>query len=198
MTMAGHLSAEQFAQEAADFVTKSQLLHDNWRIEQVDTNPESVYLVKNSVCQLQLQIHLADSALDSCISASDIEIAEDTESTLHESSVAETISFEYHIIYSLSYAVPVLYFNAFKANGRLLTLDELLSVIPCQFSVQDKWQFITQHEHPILGRPFFQLHPCHTETMMSKLNLHTGYLIAWLSSVAPAIHLQLPIQLAKI
>lgn len=49
---------------------------------------------------------------------------------------------------------------------------------------------ITQ-EHPLLGVPFFMLHPCHTSRLMSQVRRdldatkRADYLLTWLSSVGP-------------
>lgn len=71
------------------------------------------------------------------------------------------ITYEYHIVYSLSHSVPVLYFNAWYASGKLLTLQEIWERVNIQYQEQianTKWNSLTQTEHPVLGRPFFQLH----------------------------------------
>jgi hypothetical protein len=54
------------------------------------------------------------------------------------------ITLEYHIVYSPSYAVPVLYFNAYAPSGKLLSLAELWSSVPPTYCGVDRWTFITQ------------------------------------------------------
>lgn len=106
---------------------------------------------------------------------------------------------EHNILYSRSYSVPVVYFNVFLPSGELLTLDDLwensLSQLPN--NQNNSWTFITQQEHPFLRRPFFHFHPCHTAELMKQvLHLQSSmspgvYLLSWLSSIAPLVHLDL-------
>uniref|UniRef100_A0A8C9F6R6 Ubiquitin-like-conjugating enzyme ATG10 n=1 Tax=Pavo cristatus TaxID=9049 RepID=A0A8C9F6R6_PAVCR len=84
----------------------------------------------------------------------------------------EVIRYEYHVLYSSSYQVPVLYFRACFLDGRPLTLDEIWkSVHVCyQGRLQEgPWDTITQQEHPLLGQPFFVLHPCRTNEFMCSV-----------------------------
>ncbi|XP_072025034.1 ubiquitin-like-conjugating enzyme ATG10 isoform X3 [Amphiura filiformis] len=122
--------------------------------------------------------------------------------TLTESS-SEFHQYEYHIVYSSSYSVPVLYFTACKSDGKLLSLDEVWQAIPEYYQTRlqhQRWTFITQQEHPYLGRPFFQLHPCHTADLMHAVlpqgtdsTKRSNYLVTWLSSVGPVVGLSLPL-----
>ncbi|GAB0206007.1 ubiquitin-like-conjugating enzyme ATG10 [Grus japonensis] len=121
---------------------------------------------------------------------------------------AEVIRYEYHVLYSSSYQVPVLYFRACFLDGRPLTLDEIWrSVHACYQArlLEGPWDTITQQEHPLLGQPFFVLHPCRTYEFMSsvltgsqKENRHTNYIILWLSTVGPVVGLNLPLSYAKL
>ena len=61
-----------------------------------------------------------------------------------------------------------------------------------------KWESLTQHPHPVLQTPFFQLHPCHTENWMEVVAKNSGtgekfgnYLVTWLSFVGPNVGLYL-------
>ncbi|KAF4532909.1 hypothetical protein B566_EDAN001513 [Ephemera danica] len=108
---------------------------------------------------------------------------------------AELIA-EYHVLYSLSYSVPVLYFNVWRNNGTLLTLEELWGRVaePYKQAVNlAKWNTLTQKEHPVLGTPFFQLHPCHTAELLCQVPNRSGNpLLTWLSSVSCAVGLRIP------
>ncbi|NXX96055.1 ATG10 enzyme, partial [Centropus bengalensis] len=120
----------------------------------------------------------------------------------------EVVRYEYHVLYSSSYQVPVLYFRACFLDGRPLTLDEIWeSVHACYQArlLEGPWDTITQQEHPLLGQPFFVLHPCRTHEFMSsiladsqKQNRHTNYVILWLSTVGPVVGLNLPLSYAKL
>ncbi|XP_071478768.1 ubiquitin-like-conjugating enzyme ATG10 [Diadema antillarum] len=123
----------------------------------------------------------------------------------HNWDVAESCQFEYHILYSQSYSVPVLYFTASKSDGRLLSLDEVWQMVPPAYQERlrhERWTFITQQEHPYLGRPFFQLHPCHTTDLMGAVlspgSMSGNYVVTWLSSVGPVVGLHLPLQFSQL
>ncbi|XP_005112886.1 ubiquitin-like-conjugating enzyme ATG10 [Aplysia californica] len=112
----------------------------------------------------------------------------------------EVLTYEYHILYSESYAVPVLYVNIYKQDGKLVPLDTVWEMSPSSFQKllgEDKWTILTQQEHPLLGRPFLQLHPCHTGDLMSQVlknsagNIKQNYLATWLSTVGPMVGLHI-------
>lgn len=106
-----------------------------------------------------------------------------------------------HVIYSHSYCNPVLYFNTFTSDGKMLPVKYIWeNLVQSYFHDQverDPWTFITQAEHPILFIPFNQLHPCHTADYMKPLHeLHRpasvddfNFVKAWLSIVLPVIGL---------
>ncbi|KFQ31863.1 Ubiquitin-like-conjugating enzyme ATG10, partial [Merops nubicus] len=118
----------------------------------------------------------------------------------------EVIRYEYHVLYSISYQVPVLYFRACFLDGRPLTLDEIWKSVHACYQprlLEGPWDTITQQEHPLLGQPFFVLHPCRTNEFMSSIltgsqkpNRNTNYVILWLSIVGPVVGLNLPLSYA--
>ncbi|XP_030623223.1 ubiquitin-like-conjugating enzyme ATG10 [Chanos chanos] len=113
------------------------------------------------------------------------------------------VRYEYHVLYSCSYQVPVLYFRASTLDGRVLSLEEVWEAVHPNYRVklqQGPWDILTQQEHPILGQPFFMLHPCHTEHFMrpvlemARTNLRrVNYVVTWLSAVGPVVGLELPL-----
>ncbi|XP_042644000.1 ubiquitin-like-conjugating enzyme ATG10 isoform X3 [Tyto alba] len=115
---------------------------------------------------------------------------------------------EYHVLYSSSYQVPVLYFRACFLDGRPLTLEEIWKNVHACYQarlLEGPWDTITQQEHPLLGQPYFVLHPCRTIEFMSpiltslrKQNRHTNYIVLWLSTVGPVVGLNLPMSYAKL
>ncbi|XP_048706037.1 ubiquitin-like-conjugating enzyme ATG10 isoform X2 [Caretta caretta] len=121
---------------------------------------------------------------------------------------SEVIRYEYHVLYSSSYQVPVLYFRACFLDGRPLTLDEIWEgVHECYRArlLEGPWDTITQQEHPLLGQPFFVLHPCRTNEFMAPVlansrreNRNINYITSWLSIVGPVVGLNLPLSYAKL
>ncbi|GBC07521.1 hypothetical protein RclHR1_07500006 [Rhizophagus clarus] len=102
------------------------------------------------------------------------EEAEDP-STLNTSETeAEYLTVDYHIIYSASYKVPVLYFNAYRKDGTPLANDEIYSCLvePSRLDDIKTAGFhggISQQDHPTLLIPFYYLHPCETATLMKSI-----------------------------
>lgn len=99
--------------------------------------------------------------------------------------------YEYHVVYSQTYGVPVLYVRGRTRDGAMIrTQDVWLDVCPvhcwpsgapqgCLSSAShlaDDWLvdsgLPTPAPHPITGEPFLMLHPCRTHDFMSQaLNL---------------------------
>ncbi len=112
----------------------------------------------------------------------------------------ELISLTFHIIYSSSYNVPVLYLNINRSNGSLLSYKETYDYFKIkleQDSVEDL--ILTQQEHPILFKPFYFIHPCKTskwmcESLINDTNqdkVDINYTLKWLSFVFSAFNLKL-------
>jgi len=92
--------------------------------------------------------------------------------------------FEIHIVYSISYQVPVVYFNVFHPDGNLFQLDEIQSLMK-------EAVIITQCDHPVLSIPFWSVHPCETKVFMTEI-FDSGlekcnYLVSWFSLVLTSI-----------
>eukprot|EP00126_Sphaerothecum_destruens_P002982 Sdes_comp16429_c0_seq1m5767 len=108
--------------------------------------------------------------------------------------------FEYHIVYSFSYSVPVLYFQASRLDGSLLDWSSILAELPPEYSdkiTANRFQSISQGEHPLLLTPFYYFHPCNTENFMKDVFEFSDqkfispfyYLISWLSVVGKFVGL---------
>ncbi|ERN19585.1 hypothetical protein AMTR_s00062p00108710 [Amborella trichopoda] len=129
--------------------------------------------------------------------------------TLVLSGENETHYYNFHIIYSTSYKVPVLFFRGYHQGGQPLKCDEVEKDLPLYTSKlleESKWTFITQEEHPYLNCPWFTLHPCGTSEWMRLLlqqrlyssrpeDLCSHYLVAWFSVVGQVIGLWAPLNL---
>eukprot|EP00742_Colponemidia_sp_Colp-10_P003471 GILJ01003697.1.p1 GENE.GILJ01003697.1~~GILJ01003697.1.p1 ORF type:complete len:229 (-),score=13.92 GILJ01003697.1:109-795(-) len=126
-------------------------------------------------------------------------------------SVPEGYLFDYHIVYSPTYQVPVLYLNASNLDGEVLSTEELWNVLRHSrlFDADtSKWSVLTQGEHPVLGVPYLFLHPCQTADFMKivwadnsasspsespKGELKVDYLTCWLALVGPLVGLSMPL-----
>lgn len=173
-------------------------LNDGWHFVVQQDEPGCSYLEKRSVIKAQSR-HLKDVPSDDC-PAADFGLKEELDCESVVENNQEALRCVYNIVYSVSYSVPVLYFNIWKQDGSLLPLPEVWSMVPDSFQGQLKdvwWSTITQQEHPILRTPFFQLHPCKTAQLMDQVlpshnKEHANYIVTWLSSMAPLVGLDLP------
>ncbi|XP_076250026.1 autophagy-related 10 [Rhynchophorus ferrugineus] len=101
------------------------------------------------------------------------------------------VTFEYHIVYNISYGVPVLCFNIWKQDGCMLTLEEYWSM-NANMNDSNVYDTLTQMDHPVLCRPFLTLHPCKTaEIMQPFLTESKNLVVSWLSVVGHFVHLRL-------
>ncbi|XP_019739368.1 ubiquitin-like-conjugating enzyme ATG10 isoform X2 [Hippocampus comes] len=117
---------------------------------------------------------------------------------------SRVLRLEYHILYSCSYMAPVLYFRASTLEGRSLSLDQVWSCVHPSFRSRlqrSPLTTITQQEHPLLGQPFFMLHPCKTEEFMRPVlqlereqHGQMNYILTWLSAVGPLVGLDVPLK----
>lgn len=111
--------------------------------------------------------------------------------------------------------MPVLYVRLFDENGRIVTdAQKMVELISDPIHVGHlksiRWESLTQHPHPILQTPFFQLHPCHTDTWMDLMTKGSNeaetemclkpenYLVTWLSFVGPNVGIYLDNEYAKL
>ncbi|KAF9135178.1 hypothetical protein BGX30_011644 [Mortierella sp. GBA39] len=117
------------------------------------------------------------------------------------------LSVNYHIVFSPSYQVPVLYFNAYRPDGPAISLEEIYESL-----VPEEWRGairnaglnggISQQDHPVLNTPYFYMHPCETVPLMETILQNNGstsgtpflesYIVTWLSFTGQAIGVSVP------
>lgn len=130
--------------------------------------------------------------------------------TLVQSSDDEAHYYDFHIVYSNSYRVPVLYFRGYCIDGQPLVLVDIEKDLPANSSkmlTESKWTFITQEEHPYLNRPWYTLHPCGTcewmklfyanKAPMVKGVLVDQYIVSWFSVVGQVVGLRTPLEMLR-
>ncbi|KAG8199392.1 hypothetical protein JTE90_000261 [Oedothorax gibbosus] len=174
------LDYEKFKAQAQEFISISEKLNDAWLIRTLKNKEQEIYLEKRIV-------------------KANLETNENNTSPDQDEHIDPNLTtFVYHIVYSQSYSVPVLYFNAHFQNGKSLKLEEVWALVPNCYTTNSttKWEMITQQEHPKLGIPCFGIHPCHTKDLVLPCST-SNYLITWLSVVGPVVGLSLPLEYAK-
>lgn len=120
----------------------------------------------------------------------DITVTEDHDSASMQAGHVEMVDIEHHIAYSTSYQVPVLYFRACFQDGAPLSLDEIYQqIVPDMYRDQ---VIITQTDHPVLGTPFWHIHPCDTRKLMNEIPFEAlDYVKTWLSFNGPVVQCQI-------
>ncbi|GAB1599766.1 ubiquitin-like-conjugating enzyme ATG10 [Argonauta hians] len=195
MTATGSISKEEFQASVENFLKVSANNVDVWQLHKVPGN-ENIHYLQRKFCQ-QIKIKKEEESAVSW-EYKEMDVEDSSSVAIESSSDGHDITCDYHVVYSYSYGVPVLYFNMYWKDGSLLSLDEVWSLIPCHYRdrfLAERWTFITQQEHPIVHRPFFYLHPCHTTDLMKNIELKQkkDYILSWLSCVGPVVRLELPL-----
>lgn len=172
------VSWEVFLKDSLEFVKFSDKINDGWHFsENIKDEPGSIYLYKS--------IQVSRPEEEDCFSEFDsVDITP-----------SQIVIWEYHILYSLSYSVPVLYFNVYDSGGKRLSYDCTISSIKC-VDKQKHMRTVSQAEHPLLMRPYYFIHPCHTAEFLC--DGFKNVIVCWLSVVAPLVNLTLSFDYAKI
>lgn len=177
-TIDGELTWEEFMRCAEEIVQISNEISDGWEIvrNKNNTEPGSLYLRKKCFITTSRKEDINDgSTTDATTTASSLSSSEflydPSSRIIHEQQLQnETLSCEYHVIYNLAYAVPVILFNAHKSNGTLLRVEDAWGLFDETYKTIDMQSTLTQMEHPILFRPFLTLHPCRTKEFLRIMN----------------------------
>lgn len=179
------------------FLTVSASVNDGWQMidksdSELEKLPENCYLMKKVVESCATSYSEKDEPL-----SFEENIEQDTSSLQSSSKQGfETLVWEYHILYSTSYSVPVLYFNVRNTAGKLLSLGDVWNILNVsKEELKDKWSFVSQQEHPILLRPYFYLHPCKSFELFKVCeNSSVNPFVTWLSSIAHIVHLNVALE----
>lgn len=60
---------------------------------------------------------------------------------------------------------------------------------------KDFYSVITQQEHPVFQRPYFIVHPCHTEELLATFkNKSKNIIVTFLGLISPLVKLNLPLE----
>ena len=170
------LTYAEFEHCAREIVACSDRLRAGWELRSIRPTADpakTVFLVKKSTLVTQSENRDPVEPF-LCVPEDSVEDCGDP-ATLHVQSTKDgqlapvSVHLEYHVVYSTSYEVPVLYFTAAFQSGKQLPLKDIWSLISDTYvsAESDRWGLITQNEHPLLSRPFYHIHPCHTAQVMA-------------------------------
>uniref|UniRef100_A0A3Q2WTU4 Ubiquitin-like-conjugating enzyme ATG10 n=1 Tax=Haplochromis burtoni TaxID=8153 RepID=A0A3Q2WTU4_HAPBU len=205
------LNEKEFFSCCQLLLQQSEHLRDGWSWEAVQGSEEG-YLRKTVLrsvvadcCDAQKQKEAASQQERTQVKLEQRDGGDEDDAVcmLSEGS-SHVLQYEYHILYSCSYSAPVLYFRAFTLEGRSLMLEDVWSSVHPNFRhclQNSPLTAITQQEHPLLGQPFFMLHPCRTEEFMRPVLQEAqeqprpvNYVLLWLSVVGPVVGLDVPLK----
>ncbi|CAB3223981.1 unnamed protein product [Arctia plantaginis] len=159
------IELEEFLHAAQEFVKKSDEIGDGWSIKECGDDKSKTFLKKDLY----------------------VEHTDDNNSIL--------LKMEYIIFYNLSYGVPAFSFNIWNSSGTLLSLEDVRKMSFIQISQKDFYSVITQQEHPVFQRPYFIVHPCHTEELLATFkNKSQNIIVTFLGLITPLVKLDLPLK----
>ncbi|KAF2070489.1 hypothetical protein CYY_008187 [Polysphondylium violaceum] len=175
------------------------------------TTSSSIRNDDNQIEDNDIDMSIVDSSVNSNNNNNNNSVDQDTDIHIYE----------YHVIFSRSYQVPVLYLNVYKKDSTVLSWSDIWNTLPLSkydSSSHNIVPYFSQVEHPILGIPFYQLHPCETPNLMKQIlsvskeehddednnnnndtieNLQQYFLSSWLSIVSPLVGINIPLHFLK-
>uniref|UniRef100_A0A2M4CJ12 Ubiquitin-like-conjugating enzyme ATG10 n=2 Tax=Anopheles darlingi TaxID=43151 RepID=A0A2M4CJ12_ANODA len=178
----------EFVKHCLKFVEISQELNDNWEIVSTPNCEDylrttKLFRRKETICE-QEELHDEIPGLEHNDPSSAVV------STMLKD---EVYMIEYHVVYSFSYQVPVLYLNIQDSRGKILNLHSAWKLLEAfkGFGSKGIYQAVTQTEHPILYRPYLCIHPCKTQDIFDSLPSTKQPIVTFLSTYGPLVKLDI-------
>ncbi|XP_015437714.1 PREDICTED: ubiquitin-like-conjugating enzyme ATG10 [Dufourea novaeangliae] len=178
----GTITWEEFVENAESFVEMSNRMSDGWELRGNKDIPGEAYVARqrkhlfpanysvfeNTNVDDELKFELKDDPFEA------------------SSTIEKPFVTEHHVLWSMSYSVPVLYFHGWKSDFpgiNPVTVEEAQSLVR---HGDLNYMELSQGIHPILGTPFLHLHPCRSQELLQVTSKSKNKLVSWLSTVAPA------------
>ncbi|XP_012282214.1 ubiquitin-like-conjugating enzyme ATG10 isoform X2 [Orussus abietinus] len=175
----GTITWEEFLADAEDLVRLSDEISDRWELRGDKTLPGRAYLARRTKTFVSSDF-LVDERADEFESI----VPEPTSDPFEATSVVQRpLVTEHHVLWSMSYGVPLLYFNAWKSGVNPVSVEAAQKLVP-QGSLG--YGELSQAMHPIQDQPFMYLHPCRTRELLQITHKSKNKLVSWLSAIAPA------------
>ncbi|XP_018795693.1 PREDICTED: ubiquitin-like-conjugating enzyme ATG10 [Bactrocera latifrons] len=199
------LNWEQFLQEATEFQKISERLNASWTLYRKDEQEGNAYLIYE-----QKIMNTVDQK--SCT-----DVLEDTNCYIEGETAAvppsnDLLKIEYHVVYSISYQVPVLYFRIYRNDGSMLCIEEAWRIFrdygdddsrtngvdgTVPHTATDMLSIMTQLDHPVLGKPYIAIHPCRTAELLAQAGNSRNNILTFISLMGPYVQLNLSNEYGK-
>lgn len=181
----GTVTWEEFLENAERFLVISDKISDGWELRGNKDIPGQAYLVRRAkhFVSSDLTMEKDESTSDNDAEEFHMKFREDP----HEATSTNETPFviEHHILWSVSYSVPVLFFNGWKSDFpgiNPVSVNEAQMVHGSKLNYME----LSQAIHPIVGTPFLQLHPCLSQGLLRIMSKSKNKLVSWLSCMASA------------
>jgi hypothetical protein len=112
----------------------------------------------------------------------------------------------FSIVYSHTWQVPVLYFAVQASDGEPLGREFVVHTLQGmhhQNQVEDSLEFVSYDQHPITGIPCCFLHACQTKERMKLVTAaftkksNSEWLLTWMSLIFPSVGFAIPAKVYK-
>ncbi|XP_076648298.1 autophagy-related 10 [Halictus rubicundus] len=186
----GTLTWEEFIENAISLIELSNKICDGWELRGKKDVPGEAYLVR------QKKLFFPEN--DSMLKSNDTEEDDlNFELTLTEdpfeapSTIEKPFVTEHHVLWSMSYGVPVLYFHGWKSDFPGINPITVREAQSLALDADLNYKELSQAIHPVLGTPFLHLHPCKSQELLQFTYKSKNKLVSWLSTIAPSAFLKL-------
>lgn len=150
--------------------------------------------------QITLPVEMPPPAEECCVEDTQVEDADPT--SFSRPLVVWRGKITYHIIYSATWQVPVMYLRVTNPLGEVvMDVEKVQGLLVRDKETQETMSGVEFggalgiQDHPYNQQPYLYLHPCHTATLLKNVSGGTNageYLRSWLSLVGSAVGVSLP------
>ncbi|XP_011304895.1 ubiquitin-like-conjugating enzyme ATG10 [Fopius arisanus] len=184
----GTLSWDEFLIDAKSLVRVSNEISDSWELRGDERAPGQAYLCRKAKTFISSNLASALSG----IYPQGLENYKIVDDPFEAKKVEDCpMCTEHHVLWSMSYGVPVLYFNAWISDFpgvNAVTVESIQNLVQQGVGYNE----LSQAMHPIEGTTFLQFHPCLSGELIQNTSMSKNKLVSWLSTVAPcALNLKL-------
>ncbi|XP_076759499.1 autophagy-related 10 isoform X2 [Xylocopa sonorina] len=193
----GTITWDEFLANAESFVELSNQISDGWELRGNKNVSGQAYVARQQKQYISSNNNTGNY-LASASNDSDDDFSFELKQDLFEATcpIEKPLVIEHHVLWSMSYSVPVLYFNGWKSGINPISVEEAQSFVR---NVELRHGELSQAIHPILGTPFLYLHPCMSHELLQITSSSKNKLVSWLSTVgSAALNLKLRSEYCKL